>query len=1036
MADIDNKDINPNEYNDYDKNINSLDSSAIIEDKVFSGVVEAISPKIIANSNKAVLDAFIDVLTKESPISVNILDVFSKNKNIESIDEVQNQFAKMYLNNFWYVWNKAKNDYKLKNRLSNLLSSYQDLNNGTNGNQLDILDPNLKFFDDEDSLYTVERYILGKEFKEKKGTATAIEYAYKVGWLAGVEGPLRSSYEFNLTQETCIGLTEGFTICCNVFVSSSSNCSSGTIPNPPQVGDTWSTTDQVTGECEYWEQTSGGAILISKGFSKRINEFRISETVDTSTPCVPFTYKVEGSMLPELFENFVIPLAHPVGFSYLYDKLLRISFRDYFNVEYIYRADKVSVFSLCPDCDCSEPKEDIYWRPGYTDINGNYFPPGGLAGSELRNIEKGEQFSGEYQGYKFEKYTFENGNFLITYILSGPAGEIDRVVRYYDMNFIKSNNIVKNGKFNTSIDWYIEKNPDNENFWYINTGAEEDSYSFYNNSGAIGLNSENRMTQEIVMTAGETYLIEIGVSQFTNLDGVDVNNPLFMQLGSWPIYGETPTDNPGDINYPTYPILGYDDFKFTLDQNIDYSLEYIAKGGEKIEFYVDDLSLDMKFKIDNIGIFNYEPTKEYTNCSHSVIQIFNPKPPIPLFSTTDNIHYGMYYTDIDRMQELYYDHNDGLDPIIGTPTSDDPSTIENESGNIIINEYHYGQAEYITTGVSYIVDINKFTTVDYSVKSTGIGSDGVLNTRYESLFPRTNIDLNDEDFTDTLNWKILLVDIDLGTEVESITNEGSFIIGVSEGSFDNDCPNIDPGENCVQGYIIPWGDPSTVYMFDNLSIDRDIDEVYTNAFDVPNFKDPSKWRPTNIDWTIEEPDPLNVSVNYAQCSFDENNTRTQNTILSRKFDTLPTNDDLTYMQTEFSVTFEREEDEDDGNGTVSFYLSNSDEYNYDINNISFSKNIILKTTVIVSDNTGNISTKRYQSLQNQGIIDLAQEDFNDITKWKEVIVNKVIKYHQSRIQPWMGILEASDTINISASIYFEGVINSIDARWMTTPVIP
>jgi len=341
----------------------TLDSKVLIQDKVFEGLVEAISPKKIMAENKDVIDAFINVLTEESPISVNILDIFSKNTNVPSIQNVQTEFAKMYLNNFWYVWNKAKNDYGLKNRLDNILRQYNELNSEK------FINSDLSFFDDEASLYTSERYILGKEFKEKKGTATAIEYAYKVAWLAGIEGPLRDSYEFAIKHQACKGFSEGFIIGCNV-ISDGFSCSDniginqyiGQDENGVDVVATRGSINEANGSSTYQTFNSGAPGTpgtsgdpqgdpgtpnnVSNGFTKYINTMMISDSVSTEKPCVPFRYEVEGSLLPEMFEKFVVPLAHPVGFSYLYKKLLHLTFTDYFNLKYIYRADKVSVASL------------------------------------------------------------------------------------------------------------------------------------------------------------------------------------------------------------------------------------------------------------------------------------------------------------------------------------------------------------------------------------------------------------------------------------------------------------------------------------------------------------------------------------------------------------------------------------------------------------------------------------------------------------------------------------------------------------------
>lgn len=49
-----------------------------------------------------------------------------------------------------------------------------------------------------------------------------------------------------------------------------------------------------------------------------------------------FEYKVEGTMVEEVFEHFVKPLVHPVGWAYFYQRVFYLGFVDYFNLEFLY----------------------------------------------------------------------------------------------------------------------------------------------------------------------------------------------------------------------------------------------------------------------------------------------------------------------------------------------------------------------------------------------------------------------------------------------------------------------------------------------------------------------------------------------------------------------------------------------------------------------------------------------------------------------------------------------------------------------------
>src|SRR5574344_1349813 len=57
----------------------------------------------------------------------------------------------------------------------------------------------------------------------------------------------------------------------------------------------------------------------------------------------PFHLKIEGSMLKELYDNIVRPLAHPLGFVYTYVNIVRIYLEDYFNLIYHYKNSIVEV---------------------------------------------------------------------------------------------------------------------------------------------------------------------------------------------------------------------------------------------------------------------------------------------------------------------------------------------------------------------------------------------------------------------------------------------------------------------------------------------------------------------------------------------------------------------------------------------------------------------------------------------------------------------------------------------------------------------
>ena len=66
--------------------------------------------------------------------------------------------------------------------------------------------------------------------------------------------------------------------------------------------------------------------------------------------------------------------------------------------------------------------------------------------------------------------------------------------------------------------------------------------------------------------------------------------------------------------------------------------------------------------------------------------------------------------------------------------------------------------DYLTTGVSQIVDISVYTVVLYDVASGSTG-DGVIGTTYRAVIEQLASDLDLEDFTNETNWEVFLGDL-------------------------------------------------------------------------------------------------------------------------------------------------------------------------------------------------------------------------------------------------------------------------------------
>ena len=589
-------------------------------DKVFENLVESIVPSRISDQNKALIDSFVDILADFSPISINIIDAFNKQKKTGTsthsnhIEGVQEGFAQMYLENFWSVVEKAKTDYVLNNRLQNILSKYEVLDGGSEIG----LQSNLKFFGNINELFTEERFVLGRDFKEKKGTATAIEYAYKLGWLAEIEGPLRDAYAFELISNECTGgIPSGMVIACeNPFVS----------PGPDEEGINYPSANPCTG--------------FPFANERFINNFYINDVID-GEDCTPFSYEVEGSMIPAMFEAFVIPLSHPVGFSYGYAKILELAFEDYFNLEYIYKADKVSVNILCPNGDCSRASEDVYATKTGIDS---------ISGSTLKYFDSGDIYQGEFKGWKFEKYIFANGSYLISYKTESGRGVVEEVVQYFAIaDLDEADTVVQNGDFEEGVggltDWYngdepvLENPPEN---WNVIDGIA--TYSVTDD-----VDEDDKMSQNIVLKEGVEYNIEFNaiLQGRTHDFRIKVGNVVINVIGS-----------------------GVQRHQIVIPANNDGRIEI---WGSNSEFTDPDpvtlLPIPNLFGVDDIKVTPLEATVTYPNYTHSAIVTDNPSAPVAVLYTHDIFDVG-YEINLGNHTTIKQDetvlHNGDFEDPIGT----------------------------------------------------------------------------------------------------------------------------------------------------------------------------------------------------------------------------------------------------------------------------------------------------------------------------------------------------------------------------------
>ena len=180
---------------------------------------------------------------------------------------VQDKLALTYLNNFYSVYYKARQNPTLRHRLLNIAKE--------KGNDLDAS----TFFNRPNNLFTEEKTVANKTFIMKKGTPIGLRYAQHCAFDAELQGPM--SYFF----------------------------------------------------------------------------------MNIKTP-KPLEYAISSNILEDLFEKFVKPLAHPIGFIYDYKAVCRVLGAedvDHPMINYQVTSKRIEVNCLC--------KKEIIHKNKFDDVN-------------------------------------------------------------------------------------------------------------------------------------------------------------------------------------------------------------------------------------------------------------------------------------------------------------------------------------------------------------------------------------------------------------------------------------------------------------------------------------------------------------------------------------------------------------------------------------------------------------------------------------------------------------------------------------------
>jgi len=542
------------------------------KDKIFYEVLKSILPEHLELENSTLFKTIIDCITNISPISVNILDNFYKEKeyydpnNIENIKNVMKSQDNIFINNFYNTYFKYHKSYIIKNEIENILNFYIENNLIRKSDDLDI-------FSNFEQMFTSTKYLASKEFKINKGTKTALEFAFKNLWDAKVEGELRQPYYFEVSDfYTYQEIEEG--ACVNPINSSF-------VPDPnwnplppgefiPPTG--FPPQEDFCGDSSTCECTNPG---------RRVGKWIVSPIIGGyATSYNEFEYTIIGSMIPIFYYTLVKDLAHPVGFAFKYYKYQeRHEFDDHFGLKIPILIDKLSVKSLCYNGDCSNQNEDVYYSYDGT----------GIIKSQLSQITSESVYDSEEILTTTKTYLFESGEFLKEIEIN-----LEKTIEYYSNDYSDKICLIQNCEFQNYDGWSTGDR------WIIDTTNEV--------IRLIDSGSDDILSQNFTFEGGKNYVLSINVLSIDGEIKVSFGDTykLINQPGIYTIRYESDTTYSDDIivednaiflglSTATIDSIGvYEDFPskiYSSDSHSSVFVENLEYGNPindiRDEFYLD-----------------------------------------------------------------------------------------------------------------------------------------------------------------------------------------------------------------------------------------------------------------------------------------------------------------------------------------------------------------------------------------------------------------------------------------------------------------
>ncbi len=412
----------------HNKNICDITKSEVYDDNVVKNIFKNLTPYTIYAENKEFIDSFATTLVNYSPISLNIVDYWNKDiiDNSVFVPKNDTKIEMGIIHPFEFAESDPpvdadyglgfSSEYGLGGALTSTSDSFDNISKTTCPNEAKD-----RFFINsmiglQDKLAYVNMYNYYSVLNNTAKDTVISNRLYKILDRLGLSTDGLFDNTNTLFKEE------------RYLANRHLNEKKGTIPAIRYVGQS------------AMDSNIQGKDLLTTDYYMDI--------VEDS----PFNYSVESNLLDVVFERFVKPLSHPIGFMYNYRTVCRSELADeneYPLIRFDYSNTYVYVACLCfstgqEDVPLPQQPEDINCVFGtYPDKRFFATPDGtGLwegisqdegTGNIPYDYEEGVSGELEYKNQSYKKWTFENKNYLIAYTNDTNTSETsERVtVNYY-----------------------------------------------------------------------------------------------------------------------------------------------------------------------------------------------------------------------------------------------------------------------------------------------------------------------------------------------------------------------------------------------------------------------------------------------------------------------------------------------------------------------------------------------------------------------------------------------------------------------------